>query len=124
MSTITIEIRTVLKKSISLTVNKTDKVSKLKKTIQEKEGIEAQFQRLLFAGKELKDDEVLSKHGVYDGSIIQLALGGIRSTKYEIYCTTHSIHESTQYFINTETQRNSNMHQFKFLFKQWQRNLY
>ena len=80
MSTIQIEVRTVTKTSIKLTVNKNDTAKELKAAIENTTGIAATSQRLLYGGKELAQSKEISKFGLEDGSIIQLALKGIKSS--------------------------------------------
>lgn len=71
---IQIFIRTLNGKTISLDVKITDTVLATKDKIQAKEGVPVEQQRLLFAGKQLRDDSKLEDCKVEQGVTLQLML--------------------------------------------------
>ena len=69
-----ISVRTFDGRTISLDVQITDTVRDLKVQIQDKDGIRADLQRLMFDNKQLKNTESLSSYGIRDDSVLQLIL--------------------------------------------------
>ena len=69
-----IYVKTIAGKIITLQVNSVSATQHIKSMIQEKEGIPADEQKLLFARKHLKDGEMLSKYNIQNNSIIHLSL--------------------------------------------------
>eukprot|EP01101_Sappina_pedata_P009034 TRINITY_DN513_c0_g2_i1.p1 TRINITY_DN513_c0_g2~~TRINITY_DN513_c0_g2_i1.p1 ORF type:complete len:173 (+),score=38.02 TRINITY_DN513_c0_g2_i1:30-521(+) len=69
-----VHITTMIGKTITVEVERTDSVLDLKNKIQETEGIPSNLQRLIFDGKELNDDGLtLSDYDLKYGSKIELA---------------------------------------------------
>jgi Ubiquitin family len=74
-----------LRKTITVNeINMNDLALKLKKEIQAKEGIPADQQRIIYAGKQLEDGRTLSSYNIRDGSTLHLVLrlkgGGAEAT--------------------------------------------
>lgn len=67
-------------KTITLDVSHTDSIADLKNKIQDREGVEAREQRLIFADKQLEDGYLISDYDIRKNSTIHLALslpGGV-----------------------------------------------
>jgi len=67
-----------------------DTILSLKEQIQEKEGISANLQRLLFAGHSLEDAETLAAMEIEENATLHLALdlqGGKKKRKKKVYTT-------------------------------------
>ena len=87
-------VRTLRGGTIAVDAQPTDTVSTLKAQVSDREFVEPQHQRLLYAGKQLEDGRTLADYGVQKLATIDLVLrlsGGAKKRKKKNYTTPKKI---------------------------------
>lgn len=72
---ITVKIKTIKNEIYELTVNKTINITDFKTDIEKVSGIEKSLIRIVYKGKQLKDDTTLDQYITKDGETVHLIKG-------------------------------------------------
>ncbi len=67
-------VKTITGNSITVDVEEFDQVKNVKLAIQEKEGIPFEQQRIIFGGRCLVDDKLLTEYKIQPGNVLHMVL--------------------------------------------------
>ena len=73
-------VKTVSGRTLSLEVQPTESVESVKKMLQERENVDADHQRLVFAGKELEDSQMIGDYHIGSEATVEMLVkmaGGV-----------------------------------------------
>ena len=67
-------VKTLTGRTINVEVEKTDTIRRVKERIHDKEGVPVGQQKLIFAGRQLEDDQTISDYHIQKESTVHLIL--------------------------------------------------
>ena len=65
-------VKTVSGRTLALEVQPTESVESVKKMLQERENVDVDHQRLVFAGKELNDSDAIGSYGISSETTVEM----------------------------------------------------
>ena len=65
-------VKTVSGRTLALEVQPTESVESVKKMLQERENVDVDHQRLVFAGKELNDSDAIGTYGISSETTVEM----------------------------------------------------
>ncbi|CAG8575289.1 7879_t:CDS:2, partial [Ambispora leptoticha] len=68
-----IKVKTLTGKEIEIDIEPSDKITRIKERVEEKEGIPPAQQRLIFGGKQMSDEKTASEYSIEGGSVLHLS---------------------------------------------------
>ena len=71
-STMQLLVKTVSGRTLALEVQPTESVESVKKMLQERENVDVDHQRLVFAGKELNDSDAIGTYGISSETTVEM----------------------------------------------------
>ncbi|KAK6202768.1 ubiquitin-related domain-containing protein [Scheffersomyces amazonensis] len=69
-----VKVKTLTGRDILVEIEPTDKIIRIKETMEEKEGIPPAQQRFIFNGTQLDDEKTVEESGIQAGSSLHLVL--------------------------------------------------
>jgi len=67
---VTISVRTITGKTVAVTISSQATIDAVKSTLQDREGIPPNEQRLIYTGMQLEDARTLDSYGIENGAVI------------------------------------------------------